>query len=297
MKNIAFVILNYNDSETTIKLVDDICLWNDNEFKYNIVIVDNRSTDESFNILFNKYVNDSLITVLQADKNGGYSYGNNLGAFYSIKHFSPDYIAICNPDIKVEQSTITKILNTFELDEKIAVVAPAMKKLDGEAINCNSNNIPTYKDDLVDCFASIYPKLIKNKVKENDVYKSCNNLLVTQTVPGSFFLIKTKVFEEIKGFDDNVFLFCEERILGRKLLEKNYISISQTDITFIHEHSKTIRKNIDIINSQKILYQSRLYYEQNYNKVRCVSLLFLKLCMKISIAFLYMLGCIKKQAK
>ena len=45
---VGFIVLNYNDSDTTINLIDSLINWDfPNEF-FRIVIVDNQSKDDSY---------------------------------------------------------------------------------------------------------------------------------------------------------------------------------------------------------------------------------------------------------
>lgn len=70
---VGIVIVNYNDSETTIKLLEMI-----KEYKIleSIVVVDNNSTDNSYELL-KKYENNK-IKVVNSKINKGYGYGNNI---------------------------------------------------------------------------------------------------------------------------------------------------------------------------------------------------------------------------
>ncbi len=71
--NVGIVILNYNDSETTVKLLDMI-----KEYKIleSIVVVDNNSTDNSYEVL--KKFENNKIKVIKSKINKGYGYGNNI---------------------------------------------------------------------------------------------------------------------------------------------------------------------------------------------------------------------------
>lgn len=73
------VILNFNDSETTKKLVNNIKGYKVIDY---IIIVDNKSTDTSFLELKRFENEDSKIKVIESPKNGGYGYGNNVGICY-----------------------------------------------------------------------------------------------------------------------------------------------------------------------------------------------------------------------
>ena len=74
----ACIILNYNDAETTRKLVQKIREYT--AFQY-IVVVDNRSNDNSFTVL--KELESEKVKVIETDRNGGYGYGNNEGIKYA----------------------------------------------------------------------------------------------------------------------------------------------------------------------------------------------------------------------
>ena len=83
MKNIGVIILNQNDSDTTRKLYETIQGYDSID---HIVIVGNLSPDGSFRQL--KSLAGDKVDVIQSDKNGGYSYGNNYGAFYLIDKYN-----------------------------------------------------------------------------------------------------------------------------------------------------------------------------------------------------------------
>ena len=75
---VAIVILNYNSEEDTIKYVESI-----KEYKNlnKIIVVDNKSTNENAMAKL-KILENEKVEVIQSDKNGGYSYGNNYALRY-----------------------------------------------------------------------------------------------------------------------------------------------------------------------------------------------------------------------
>lgn len=284
MKKICFIILNYNDADTTIKLVDELKDWTVNDL--HIIVVDNQSIDGSFERLNERYCLVENIDILLSEKNGGYSYGNNFGSKYAIERYSPQYIAIANPDIQIDQTTFEKLLTTFDIDHSVAMVAPIMKSTKGD-YKIYSQTIPTYMDDLVACYHSSKSKTIIGK--EFQYLNDEKNMVLTEMLPGSFFVLRTVCFEEIGLFDENVFLFCEERILGNKLRDKGYKAVLRSDLFFVHAHSVSIKKSYDIIGTWKILMDSRYYYQKVYNHINFFQKRILKISMKI---FLIKLHCI-----
>lgn len=277
MKNIGFVILNYNDAVTTMRLVDSIEKWECKKFDMHIVVVDNLSKDDSFIILNEKYRNNKRIDVIQSERNGGYSYGNNFGIRYAISNYKSDYIAVANPDILIDENTIVELLNTFDYDSGIAMAAPVAKDLNGN-YSISMQRLPEFKDDLRACFNSNLTDTLSDDCMK--YYDENHTMLETELIVGCFFVIKTSVLENIGMFDENTFLFCEERILGKKLKEAGFGLTIRTDLFFTHAHSVSIKKAYNVVNTWKIIMNSRYYYEKTYNKCNLIQLLVLKICME-----------------
>ena len=274
MKQVSFIVLNYNDMYTTKKLVDALVLWKRDAFNFNIVIVDNMSKDNSFEFLLNEYKNIADVDVIRSERNGGYSYGNNYGMIYAINKYNPDYIAIANPDIEVEHSTFVELVKSFSESSDIAVVAPAMKDINGN-YSIRSQKLPTLRDDVRLCFNSSSNRTFKSN---NDCVNNKKNFIITEMVPGSFFVVKTDYFKKVGLFDDGVFLFCEERILGKKMKDCGYKIVLRSDLFFVHAHSVSIKKAYDILSTWKLIMKSRCYYQKKYNRSNFAQLWLLKIC-------------------
>ena len=120
----VIVILNYNDKKVTEKLARQLleyfCLER-------IVIVDNSSTDDSFEYLKNAFHRTEL-DVIKTRKNGGYAKGNNFGIKYAIEHYKPDCIFVANPDISVSEETIINLMETMECYLDFGILAPIVNQ-------------------------------------------------------------------------------------------------------------------------------------------------------------------------
>lgn len=283
MRTIAFIVLNYNDAKTTTGLVDELNKFCGTSFNHKIVVVDNDSPDGSLAVLCERYDHESGIDIIASDRNGGYSYGNNFGARYAIKKYHPDYIAIANPDIWVDERTVGELLDTFKEDDSICMCAPVMKDLKGN-YKTAPLRLPEFKDDLKACFSE---KKSKVRIAENFEYvNGKENMVFTDFLPGSFFIIRADVFENVGMLDEGVFLFCEERILGFRIKAQGYKAVLRTDLYFVHAHSVSINKAYKVLQTRKMILDSRLYYEINYNQISKWQILIYKLASSLSIYYL-----------
>ncbi len=123
---LGVVVLNYNDSDTTMAFVESI---KDYRIIDKIVVVDNASTDASFAELLT--LTNAKIDVIKTDKNGGYGYGNNWGIRYACEKYKLNQVIISNPDIEVSEGTIKQCLRVLQTYKNTAVVAPVMLNCDG----------------------------------------------------------------------------------------------------------------------------------------------------------------------
>lgn len=265
MKN-GMVILNYNDSENTKLILEEI-----KDFKIldAIIVVDNHSTDNSVEVL--KKFENKKIKIVEAKENKGYAAGNNVGIKYLIDHFEVDNIIISNPDIIVTEKEMEKLVEDLE-DKHISVVAPNIKESLG--ISCGWK-LPTFLSELVSNIPFFrrfefsllsYPKEeYKKKLTKVDVVKGC------------FFIIKKEVFEDIDFFDENTFLYYEEIIMAKKLQEKGYTTYVDNEVTVIHALSQCVDKNVKRIEKFKILKTSQYYYEKYINEMDFFKLMLLRI--------------------
>lgn len=281
---VAAIIVNYNDIENTIRFVNKINNYNIID---RIVVVDNMSTTiGAFEKL--KKLENNKVKVLQADKNGGYDYGNNFGIKYLQNQKEQyDYMIISNPDIEVEEKAIIHCLQVLEENSKIAVCAPRMFNKDGKPIRRSSWKIRTFKLDVVHStrlLEALFYKVLRNGEYSEEEYK--NEILKVEAIAGAFFVIKYNVLEDIGFLDDNVFLFYEEDILAQQLKEKNLETVSLNSEKFIHYESQTIGKTFTYYKKMKQLYISKMYYHKTYNKInslQCFIYGVLNICRKIEL--------------
>ena len=270
MKNILLII-NYNDYETTIKLINNVKNY---KILDEIVVVDNNSTDDSYEKL--SKIRD--IIVLKNEKNG-YGAGINFGSKYLINKYKKCNIIVSNPDVEIySEDDLKKLIESSNSD----IIAPVIKEHDG--LN-RGWKIPTPLQDSLLNLPIIHkwlrPKLLFYK---DDYYKG---IVEVEAVSGCFFIINSDSLVKANYFDENVFLYYEENIISKKI--NGSIKLN-SDIEVFHNHSVTIDKNINKIKKYKILKKSQYYFQKEYNKANALELFLLLLTNKLTLVLLYIRG-------
>lgn len=203
-KNIAVVILNYAAYWETEKCVASI--FEKRLQIEHIVIVDNGSGNQSFQILSEKYDRNEKVTVLHAHRNYGFAKGNNIGIRYAREKLKADYVMLLNSDIVItEELYLEKLLkeemgNTAVISSRILLPDGTGKLLTKAAYSA--------RDILLTCigFYVNSPKILKmiNNLKEGKKIKRVN---------GCAFLLTPAFFSKYDGLYPYTFLYCEEHIL------------------------------------------------------------------------------------
>lgn len=259
--NISCIILNYNDPETTIGLVNSIVNY---EILDSIVIVDNCSTDDSVSRL--QALAGGKVHVISTEKNGGYGYGNNHGIRYAHGTLHASHVLIANPDVKVTEECIQAMKDSFLKISRLGIAAAVTRDGTGE-VTLSSWRLNGLLGDLLDTglitrrifahWLNDRPELKADSEKERYVY--------VDAVLGSLFMADMNALMECGLYDEEVFLYYEEKILGFQLKKKGYGTILLLNQSYIHLHSVSINKNVkSILKKQAILHKSKLHYYKNY---------------------------------
>lgn len=245
------IILNYNQPKLSTSLA---CKLSEMRFFDAIIIVDNHSSREG-RIL---PINIKNVRVFYTDKNGGYGYGNNFGVFRCLPPDKESLLFFFNPDVEVPRETLEKIETFCTRNPMAGAVSCARKGRDG-ALQEQYWDLPNYKSYL---FNALW---ISRFWKRKRTTLPSSNETEVGVVPGSFFAISKKIFQSIGGFDEKVFLYCEENILSQKLFNAGYREYLLSDCYYYHNHIDNHVENFDSIKKHSEYYRkSKTYYYLSY---------------------------------
>lgn len=259
MKNkCSCIILNYNDADTTISLIRRIINYHNVN---KIIVVDNCSTDDSFLRL--SQIKEEKLIVLKSKVNGGYGAGNNLGVRYAYYNLNEKYALIANPDVYFTEQLIDDLLNSFSINKNIAVSTAIQKNIEGHVIDDIAWEIPSI-NEYIFMDTRIYHKL--NKKYDAKLLLSQNKKYqYVECVPGAMLMVDTNKFIECGGYDENMFLYCEETLLGIKMKQAGYLTILLCNKAYDHMHSVSVNKTIKSkIEQYKLVVKNRIYLIDKY---------------------------------
>lgn len=122
-KKYGFVILHYLAYDMTVECISKL-LDKFEKYDMHIVIVDNASRNQSGKKLQEKYLKESLVTVIENTENLGFAKGNNVGYQYLTDRYDMDYIIVMNNDILIEQKEFLDLIDKIYLEQPFDVLGP-----------------------------------------------------------------------------------------------------------------------------------------------------------------------------
>lgn len=279
MYKIVSVILNYKNYNDTLECVKSLFEqnWNNQE----IVIVENGSNNESWDILNECYSSNNQIHLIKSDVNLGFAKGNNLGIEYARNILKADSVFVVNSDIVCSNDLFNKVSKYLD-NPNLGLINPFVYNLNNEfqLPNVYTNDIYSYIKSIVFKMkrASIttlpiiytlnrFYHFLKGNKKNTVQTRSYENFKNFRfIVQGCSFFLTNSYLNKYSGLFPNTFLYFEEINLAVYLEKAGLETVMlDTDAYVIHkeagsssEYQKNVRKKLRL-NKQSYTNSKNMY--------------------------------------
>lgn len=274
LDQLLIVVLNYKNYEMTIKCVENII-----ESTANILIVDNCSPNESYDVLQKRYTHAENVHVVKSDRNGGYAYGNNYGVRWGMEHFTDiNYVAIMNPDVTVEENTFATLVAFLEKHNEVIVASPVIIEHGRKTKDSTGWNLWSKKSVILSA-GYILGRSIEKTSEGELVLDEGKIIHYVDVVKGCFYVVRAVDFIKLGMLDEETFLYGEEEILAYKVKQQNKKEAVLLQIACQHDHAK-LNKKPDLAELQSHLkntYRSREILLRKYYLASQIEIFFFKL--------------------
>lgn len=210
---LSICIVVYENYEEAKKAINSMEKCTSHDLKKKIYVVDNGANVSEKTLVedFKMYIrNIRDAEYIDAGENLGFGKGHNK----ILNCIDSEYHAIVNPDILFCEDAFSKIVNWMNQHNEIGMTIPLIT-------DENGNRQDVYRKELTlfDMFNRMFLKgLFKRRFNEHIM----RNMDYTRPfqVPfgqGSFLVIRTKLFKNLGGFDDNFFMYVEDADLCKRV--------------------------------------------------------------------------------
>ena len=213
MPKISVIIVSYNGKTLLEKCLESLFKVNYDNFE--VILVDNNSTDETVDFIKKNYPS---IILIKLDSNKGFAEPNNIGS----KIAKGEHLLFLNNDTIVTPNFISELVKVMENDRKIAICQSLLLKLDGSIDSSG---------DFIDKLGVVYNS--KTKIDEIREISSAR---------GASMIIRKKIFKELNGFDEKFFVSFEDVDLGWRTWISGYKVVINPKSIVYHLGGQTTNK-------------------------------------------------------
>jgi hypothetical protein len=272
---LSIIIISFNTKEVTKKCLESV--WRSlqgSKIRYEIVVVDNNSSDGSPEMLARLSQNKKLNLVFIANKeNVGFGRANNQ----AVKKAYGEHILLLNSDTVVLNRSIEKLYSFYRENQK------KVKFVGAKLLNYDLTPQPSaaFFFSLPVVFAALFLKgdywgltrFSPDKTKKVD------------WISGACIMTSKKLYLSLGGFDETIFMYMEEVDLLYRAAKKNWATYIYPKAQIIHLGSSSSNgKTFPIL---QVFKGFLFFYGKHYSKI---SLLILKLLLKIKAFTAYFIG-------
>lgn len=195
MNKLSVVILNYNGKGYLEQFLPTVV---EHSRPYEVVVVDNASTDDSVPFMKGHHPEVKLLCF---EQNHGFSGGYNE----AIKLIDSEYIVLLNSDVEVTPNWIDPVLSHMESDPDLAAAQPKILDQKDKALFEYAGGAGGYIDTLAFpfCRGRVFHTIEADEQQYNDVRD-------VFWASGSCLFVKRSLYLEAGGLDTDFFAHMEE---------------------------------------------------------------------------------------
>jgi len=234
--DLSIITVNYNVKEFLQNLIHSIHKAA-GSLSYEIIIVDNASSDGSVDFISDKFPEVKLIS---NNENLGFGKANNQG----LKIAEGKFILLINPDAIVSEDTFTKMISFFETHPSVGLAGCKILNPDGTLQLACRRSFPGPWTSF--CKVTGLSSLFPNSglfARYNLTYKDENESYEVDAISGSFMMMRKEVYENTGGFDEDYFMYGEDLDLCYRIQQAGYQVYYVHETQIIHYKGESTRRS------------------------------------------------------
>lgn len=223
--DLSVIIVCYKGWDKLNRCLESLDSFSGKSFTMEVIVVNNNPGDDAFVEIENRFTKFMFIN---NTVNGGYSNGCNLGAAKA----AGNYLLILNPDTVAREEEIRKLLQAAKSDPSFFIVSCRQVRENGKE-NKAMGSFPWQRKET----RGREPE--SNGRKDRD-----KRIIFPDWVSGSIMMIRKEIFDNLKGFDEDFWMYYEDVDLCRRARNTGGKIAFCNDITIQHDHGGSTRADL-----------------------------------------------------
>ncbi len=264
--DLSIIIVNTNEGHVLVPCLRSV-IQQTRDISYEVIVVDNASTDGSAEILAAEFPS---VRVIRNSSNLGFAASNNRG----IQIARGNFVLLLNPDTEILDGGLQKTVAFMIEHPKAGIVGCKLFYADGK-VQHSVRAFPTPWN--IFCEASFLYLVFPKSHLFGQYHMTWFDYSTTEAVDwvsGAYFMIRREVIDRLGGLDERFFLYSEELEYCYRTRQLGYTVVFYPGAAIVHHWGGPRTKNKRLIfwghHSQV------LYIKKHFRGLRRFSMLALK---------------------
>ena len=257
---VSVIIVSYNVSSYLEKCIESIyCSISIDDLE--IIVIDNNSTDNSVDIVRNKFPECTLI---ENEENLGFAKAVNIG----ISASKSDYICLLNPDTLVKKNTFFELYRFLSVSANTAITGAKILNPDGSFQASSRRNFPTIPG-LAFKYIGLSKLFPMSRIfgYYNHTFIDSDQGHKTDSVSGACMMFKRKLVDIIGNLDERFFMYFEDTDYCLRASSVGYDVFFNPKAQIIHYGGRSWEGSK--LNSSTVFYSSaKIFFEKYKGRLR-----------------------------
>lgn len=243
MTDLSIIVVCYKGWERLASCLNALNLFSGNSFSCEVIVIDNKSDDDKIYEIEKQY---SRFKFIFNPVNGGFANGCNLGG----ENATGEYLLFLNPDTIAAENEIEKLLDTARQNPSYQILSCRQVNENGK--ECVVSGAFPRLTNLTGFERAIFrsrksedrSRKAEEAVREPDAGYRSPDISFPDWISGSVLFIGRDTFNNMKGFDEDFWMYFEDVDLCRRVRNKGGEVALCHNIVIEHNHGGSSRINI-----------------------------------------------------
>jgi len=200
--DVSIIIVNWNTKELLRDCLSSV-YEHAGDIDYEIIVIDNASTDESASMVKNDFPH---VILIENSQNRGFAAANNQGMAVAKGR----YVLLLNSDTVVLDNAVANTVRFADKNPQTAVTGCRVLNPD-RTLQRTCFMFPSVLNMLLSS-TYLYKLFPKNRFfgREQMTWWDRNDVRPVDVVTGCFMLVRREAIEQVGMMDERFFMYCEE---------------------------------------------------------------------------------------
>jgi hypothetical protein len=256
--DLSIIIVSWNTKEFTLNCIDSIYRNTpDNDFEYEIILIDNASDDGTLEEVKKKF---PRVRVHGNLENEGFARANNTGVYMS----GGDAVLLLNSDTNIKDDSIFKVYSFLQKQNPdIGAVTCRLLNFDGSLqINCRQfYTIWNFMKRFMGRNCFFLPAAVRSNLNF-DLWEH-NKIRHIDWAPMSFFMLRRSVFEQAGPLDEQFFFYGEDLDYCWRLRQNKYRLLFLNTTEIFHRGAASAEQRYEYLTREYVNALFKFYKKYN----------------------------------